>query len=137
MRKKADEINCLLHVMPSKLFSRNLQTSTHNHHLETNKLQDWKMHQKHNKYTQTTAIYCRCKGTQRTRLASSDANPILYLLSMQSFPRTEKTEKNLFYLLVIANEPVGGTGVSKKRRRRKSERCRRGTDSSPFENSPE
>lgn len=56
-----------------------------------------------------------------------------YLLSMQCFPRTE--EKNLFYLHVIASELVGGIRESTKRGRRQSERCRKGTDSSRFENS--
>ena len=58
-----------------------------------------------------------------------------YLFSMQSLSRTEETEKNLFHLHVIASELVGGMRESKKRGRRKSERCRKGADSSLFENS--
>lgn len=42
-----------------------------------------------------------------------------YLLSMQSFPRTEKTEKNLFYLHVIESELVGG--IRERERRREGE----------------
>lgn len=58
-----------------------------------------------------------------------------YLLSMQYFTRTEKTEKKLFYLHMVESEQVGGIRESEKRERRKSEHCRKGTDSSPFENS--
>ena len=150
LRWKAGEINCLLHVMPSKLFSRNLQKSIRNHHLQTDKqplgLEDAKRRKK-KKSRQHQREYYKYrrekthhnhrgrKGTQRARLISSNPNPIFYLLSMQSFPRTGKTEKNLFYLHVIASALVGGTRRSGRRGRRKSERCRKAADSSAFENS--
>lgn len=133
--------------MPSKLFSRNLQKSNHNHHLQTDKqpsgLEDAKRKKKDsiNKNITNTAEekthhnHRGRKGTQRARLISSNPNPIFHLLSMQSFPRTGKTEKNLFYLHVIASALVGGTRRSGRRGRRKSERCRKAADSSAFENS--
>lgn len=108
----------------------------------------WKMHKPVDKHVVKTAKkrHSKCTHTPPNHLDTKERahkergrlypTPIpSYLLGMQSFPRTEKTEKNLFYLHVIASELVGGTRGSKKRGRRKSERCRKGADSSPFENS--
>lgn len=151
--EKAGEINSLLHVVASNLFIRNLQNSIRNHHLRyvlKNKLQDWywQMRMKEEK-TQQMCTHpnahideCIHPNNMETKSHTHKERGRLYpppipsfLLSMQSFPRTEETEKNLFYPHVIASELVGGMRESKKRGRRKSERCRKGADSSPFENS--
>lgn len=83
-----------------------------------------------------TSCKNRQKNTskQHSWLYPEDDNPILSAYHAV-LPKDAEDIEELFLSSCRASELVGGIRESKWGRRRKSERCRKGADSSPFENS--
>lgn len=84
--------------------------------------------------TQTSCKNRQKKHIQTTQLTISSDNPILSAFHAV-LPKDAEDIEELSLSSCRASELVGGIRESKWGRRRKSERCRKGADSSPFENS--
>lgn len=110
--------------MSSKLFNRNLQNSFHNHPLYTDKQPQGLVLEPINKHVEMITKkrqqmmhgWMHTQSNQIDTKEQADKNKAEFIqhqshhicLVCSSFPRTEKTEKNLFYLHVIVSELVGG-----------------------------